>query len=178
DRSASEVREEPQHPVDRAVEEEAEGQGGPRPEQRPRRREGEEAGKRRACRPRERRRDGGITGDELREKKGRETVRVEEALGLADAGVGGEGQLAERLEDLLPEAPAKEEPDRVGRDRRDECRGEEPAERQLALRRERARHEECRNRGDRNAELLGENVQEDETDAVLKDESAELVHVS
>ena len=138
----------------------------------------EEAGKRRARGARERRRDGGIPGDELREEKGREAVRFEEALGLAHAGVGRERHLAERLEDLLSVAPAEEEPDRVGRDRRDQRGGEEPSERQLAVRRERARHEERRDRGDRDAELLEEDVQEDEPDAVLEDEARELVHVS
>src|SRR5664280_519290 len=134
--------------------------------------------KRRSRCTRERRRDGGLPGDELREEKRREAVRVEKALGLSHAGVGGKRHLAERLEDLLSITPAEEEPDRVGRDRRDQHGGEELSERQLAVRRERARHEERRDRGNREAELLEEDVQEDEPDAMLQDEARELVHVS
>ncbi len=103
---------------------------------------------------------------------------VEEALGLAHAGVGRERHLAERLEDPLPIPPAEEEPERVRGHRRDQHRGQEPSERELAVRRERACHEERRDRGDRDAELLEEDVHEDESDAVLEDEARELVHVS
>ena len=48
----------------------------------------------------------------------------------------------------------------------DERGGEELSERQLAVGREGARDEERRDGGDGNAELLDEDVQEDEADAV------------
>ena len=76
----------------------------------------------------------------------------------------------------MPLAPADQIPDGVGEERADERRAEDGGEVHTAARRQGAGDDQRRQSRDRRAELLQEDVDEDEHQAVLGELEKELLH--
>ena len=113
-----------------------------------------------------RRRDRRESRNELRHQQRLHPPPLEIRLGIPHAGIGRERDAAEQTQNAIAVAPPEHEPDVVGDERRDERADHHVRRRNLVVARQRAGDEQRRHGRNRRADLLCENVQRDERDAV------------
>src|SRR6185295_12563495 len=124
----------------------------------------------------ERRRDGAETGDEFGVGERRHPRPLEEVLGAAHAGVRREGEPADRAQHPVALPAADEEPDRVGQERGEERHDQEGRQIEPSASGEGAGDDQRRKGWDRHAELLQEDIGEDDEQAVLDEAGDDLFH--
>ena len=93
-----------------------------------------------------------------------------------DAGVGGEREAADRAQHPVPLPAPHREPDRIGQQRCHERHREHGPERHLPSLDQRTGHDQGGERRDRRAELLQEDVAEDDGEAVAEEIGHEVAH--
>ncbi len=176
DRREAEILQPRQELRDLRVKDDSRGERDPGPERGAHAVPEEEAGPGEVHRARERGADGGQAGKEFRHREHEPAPALEVDLGLAHARIGRERDPAKQPHDAVAIEAPRDEPGSVAdhageqRHRKHRPRGE------LSVHRERSGDDEGRHRRQRQPELLGQHVDENQREAVVRDEGNEFVH--
>jgi hypothetical protein len=148
--------------VDRAVEDHPRRDAGPCPDERARAVVEEKRDEPGIDGPRQRRRHGREAGHEFRDHERRQSPLLENRRGLPDAGIRRERDAAQGLQDLEAVALSERVPEGIRDERGENGHEEDAGSGEVFLHGQGAGDHQNRDRGDGQAQLLEDNIDEDE----------------